>query len=116
MDMVEQKLSYLMTIDGYEVYLEDEQLELYESATKEDIPIDLSVWIRVMLSDEDGIFDPTEDYVLCNVTFLGKISDFEQTHIQLESTYVNCLTDIGAFVVLDTLSPSFFFNLPFFLV
>ena len=67
-----------MTIDGYEVYLEDEQLELYESATKEDIPIDLSVWIRVMLSDEDGIFDPTEDYVLCNVTFLGKISDFEQ--------------------------------------
>ena len=74
----ETKLRYLTTIDSYEIFIEDGQQELYERAIVEDAPIDLSVWIRVVLKDDDGIFDTEEDEdMLINTTYHGKMSDFE---------------------------------------
>ena len=74
----ETKLRYLTTIDSYEIFIEDGQQELYERAIVEDAPIDLSVWIRVVLKDDDGIFDPEEDEdMLINTTYHGKMFDFE---------------------------------------
>lgn len=74
----ETKLLYLTTIDSYEIFIEDCQQELYERAIVEDAPIDLLVWIRVVLNDADGVFDSEEDEdMLINTTYHGKMSDFE---------------------------------------
>lgn len=66
------------------------------------MPIDLSVWIRVVLNDEDGIFNPEEDEdILINATYNGKMSNFEcelkklvaskqflkELHFDLDDTY-----------------------------
>lgn len=65
----ETKLSFLMTVDGYEIYIEDAQRELYEHAADNDELTDFEVWIRVLLADDD-MFDE-EDDMLINATFHG---------------------------------------------
>ena len=67
---VETKLSFLMTIDGYEVYIEEAQRELYEHATDDNELTDFEVWIRVLLAEENDMFDEDED-MLINTTFHG---------------------------------------------
>ena len=72
------KLLYLTSVDDYEIFIEDCHRELYEWAIAEDAPIDLSVWIRVVLNNADGIFDPEEDEdMLINTKYHGKMADFE---------------------------------------
>lgn len=98
----ETRLSYLMNIDDYEIYIEEDQQELYVQSISNDMPIDLSVWIRVVLNDEDGIFNPEEDEdILINATYHGKMSNFEcelkklvvskqflkELHFDLDDTY-----------------------------
>lgn len=65
----ETKLSFLMTVDGYEIYIEDAQRELYEQAADDDELTDFEVWIRVLLADDD-MFDE-EDDMLINATYCG---------------------------------------------
>ena len=67
---VETKLSFLMTVDGYEIYIEDAQLEMYEQAADNDELTDFEVWIRVLLAEESDMFDEDED-MLINTTFHG---------------------------------------------
>ena len=97
---VETKLSFLMTVDGYEIYIEDTQRELYEHAADNDELTDFGVWIRVLLADEDDMFDE-EDDMLINATYHGKMSNFEcelkklvaskqflkELHFDLDDTY-----------------------------
>lgn len=66
---VETKLSFLMTVDGYEIYIEDAQRELYEHAADNDELTGFGVWIRVVLADDD-MFDE-EDDMLINATYCG---------------------------------------------
>ena len=66
---VETKLSFLMTVEGYEIYIEDAQRELYEHAADNDELTGFGVWIRVVLADDD-MFDE-EDDMLINTTFNG---------------------------------------------
>ena len=66
----ETKLSFLMTVDGYEIYIEDAQRELYEQAADDDDLTDFGVWIRVLLAEENDMFDENED-MLINTTFHG---------------------------------------------
>lgn len=84
----ETRLSYLMDIDDYEIYIEEDQQELYVQSISNDMPIDLSVWIRVVLNDEDGIFNPEED-ILINATYNGKMSNFECEHSKIYFTRWN---------------------------
>lgn len=73
-----------MDIDDYEIYIEEDQQELYVQSISNDMPIDLSVWIRVVLNDEDGIFNPEEDEdILINATYNGKMSNFECEHSKI---------------------------------
>lgn len=67
---VETKLSFLMTVDGYEIYIEEAQRELYEQAADDDKLTDFEVWIRVLLAEENDMFDEDED-MLINTTFHG---------------------------------------------
>ena len=67
---VETKLSFLMTVDGYEIYIEEAQRELYEQAAGDDKLTDFEVWIRVLLAEENDMFDEDED-MLINTTFHG---------------------------------------------
>lgn len=86
----ETRLSYLMDIDDYEIYIEEDQQELYVQSISNDMPIDLSVWIRVVLNDEDGIFNPEEDEdILINATYNGKMSNFECEHSKISFTRWN---------------------------
>ena len=86
----EARLSYLMDIDDYEIYIEEDQQELYVQSISNDMPIDLSVWIRVVLNDEDGIFNPEEDEdILINATYHGKMSNFECEHSKIYFTKWN---------------------------
>ena len=72
------ELSYIMNIYGYDIFIEQGQQELFELALAEDAPIDLSVWIRVILKDDAGIFDYEKDEdMLINTTYHGKISNLE---------------------------------------
>ena len=73
---VETKLSFLMTVDGYEIYIEDAQREMYEQAADNDELTDFEVWIRVLLAEENDMFDEDED-MLINTTFHGAKSDLE---------------------------------------
>ena len=66
---VETKLSFLMTVEGYEIYIEDARRELYEHAADNDELTGFGVWIRVVLADDD-MFDE-EDDMLINTTFIG---------------------------------------------
>lgn len=66
----ETKLSFLMTVDGYEIYIEDAQRELYEQAADNDELTDVGVWIRVLLAEENDMFDKDED-MLINTTYCG---------------------------------------------
>lgn len=65
----ETKLSFLMTVEGYEIYIEDAQRELYEQAADDELT-DFEVWIRVLLAEENDMFDEEED-MLINTTFHG---------------------------------------------
>ena len=65
----ETNLSFLMTVDGYEIYIEDAQRELYEQAADDELT-DFGVWIRVLLAEENDMFDEEED-MLINTTFHG---------------------------------------------
>ena len=65
----ETKLSFLMTVEGYEIYIEDAQRELYEHAADNDELTGFGVWIRVVLADDD-MFDE-EDDMLINATYCG---------------------------------------------
>ena len=67
---VETKLSFLMTVDGYEIYIEDAQREMYEQAADNDELTDFEVWIRVLLAEENDMFDEDED-MLINTTYCG---------------------------------------------
>lgn len=67
---VETKLSFLMTVDGYEIYIEDAQREMYEQAAEDGELTDFGVWIRVLLAEENDMFDEDED-MLINTTFNG---------------------------------------------
>ena len=53
----ETNLSFLMTVDGYEIYIEDAQRELYEQAADDDELTDFGVWIRVLFAEENDMFD-----------------------------------------------------------
>lgn len=64
------KLSFLMTVDGYDIYIEDAQRELYEQVADDDELTDFGVWIRVLLAEENDMFDEDED-MLINTTFQG---------------------------------------------
>lgn len=66
----ETKLSFLMTVDGYEIYIEDAQRELYEQVADDDELTDFGVWIRVLLAEENDMFDE-EDDMLINTTYCG---------------------------------------------
>lgn len=66
----ETKLSFLMTVDGYEIYIEDAQREMYEQAADNDELTDFEVWIRVLLAEENDMFDEDED-MLINTTYCG---------------------------------------------
>lgn len=66
----ETNLSFLMTVDGYEIYIEDAQRELYEQAADDDELTDFGVWIRVLFAEENDMFDENED-MLINTTFHG---------------------------------------------
>ena len=66
----ETKLSFLMTVDGYEIYIEDAQREMYEQAADNDELTDFEVWIRVLLAEENDMFDEDED-MLINTTDCG---------------------------------------------
>lgn len=66
---IETKLLFLMSVDGYEIYIEDAQRELYEQAADDDELTDFEVWIRVLLADDD-MFDE-EDDMLINATYCG---------------------------------------------
>lgn len=72
----ETKLLFLMTVDGYEIYIEDAQRELYEHAADNDELTDFEVWIRVLLAEENDMFDENED-MLINTTFYGTKSGLE---------------------------------------
>lgn len=66
----ETNLSFLMTVDGYEIYIEDAQRELYEQAADDDELTDFEVWIRALLAEENDMFDEDED-MLINTTYCG---------------------------------------------
>ena len=72
----ETKLLFLMTVDGYEIYIEDAQRELYEHAADNDELTDFEVWIRVLLAEENDMFDEDED-MLINAAFHGTKSGLE---------------------------------------
>ena len=67
---VETKLSFLMTVDGYEIYIEDAQREMHEQAADNDELTDFELWIRVLLAEENDMFDEDED-MLINTIFNG---------------------------------------------
>lgn len=66
----ETKLSFLMTVDGYEIFIEEPQRKLYEQTADNDELTSFVIWIRVVLADEDDMFDE-EDDMLINATYCG---------------------------------------------
>lgn len=59
-----------MTVDGYEIYIEDAQREMHEQAADNDELTDFELWIRVLLAEENDMFDEDED-MLINTIFNG---------------------------------------------
>ena len=71
-----------MTIDGYDVYIEEAYLESYEQTAYDDEFADFGILIRVLLAADSNIFEE-EDDMLINTTFHGTKSDLESELYEL---------------------------------